>query len=61
MVRVHRWISIVWKILTYENSFRVVLNHYFGADLELLEDESFYSTIDKPYKFTNVTDMVDGN
>lgn len=33
------------------NSFRVVLNKYFGAALPLLEDVSYYSTYPKPYTF----------
>ena len=40
------------------NSFRVVLNTYFGADLELLPDRSYFSTWPEPYKFIDVTDVV---
>ena len=31
------------------NSFRVVLNTYFGSNLELLPDRSFFSTWPEPY------------
>ena len=37
------------------NSFRIVFNTYFGANLPLLPDESYYSTLYKPFAFTNVT------
>ncbi|HBC74692.1 MAG: hypothetical protein A2008_07540 [Candidatus Wallbacteria bacterium GWC2_49_35] len=38
------------------NSFRIVFNLYFGANLKLLKDECFHSTWLAPYKFTNVSD-----
>jgi len=37
------------------NSFRVVLNTFFAANLDLLPDRSFYSTWTEPYHFTDVT------
>jgi hypothetical protein len=40
------------------NSFRVVLNTYFGAHLPLLRDRSFFSTWAEPYRFIDVTDAV---
>ena len=44
--------------ITPVNSFRVVLNTYFGANLELLPDRSFFSTWSEPYHFIDVTDTV---
>jgi hypothetical protein len=40
------------------NAFRVVFNTYFGANLELLPDRSFFSTWDEPYRFVDVTQAV---
>lgn len=40
------------------NSYRIVLNRYFGAALERLPDRSYFSTEQKPYAFTDVTDRV---
>ena len=40
------------------NSFRVVLNSYFGAKLPLLPDRSFFSTWPEPYHFIDVTEAV---
>jgi hypothetical protein len=44
--------------ITPVNTFRVIFNHYFGADLELLEDKCYFSTWRNPYKFIDVTDIV---
>lgn len=40
------------------NVFRIVLNRYFGADLPLLPNESYYSTARHPYRFIRVTERV---
>lgn len=48
----------LYPAITPVNAFRVVLNRYFGADLELLADRSFFSEWDHPYLFTDVTDAV---
>ena len=40
------------------NSFRVLLNQYFGTELERLPDRSFFSTEQAPYAFTDVTARV---
>ncbi len=34
------------------NSFRVVFNEYFGANLPLLDDRSYFSPIDHPFRLT---------
>ncbi len=44
--------------ITPVNSFRLVLNRYFGTDLELLEDRSYFSTWRRPYRFLDVTDEL---
>lgn len=40
------------------NSFRVVFNHYFGANFELLPDVSCYSTYDHLYDFRVITNPL---
>lgn len=37
------------------NSFRVLFNNYFGTDYPLLEDKSYLSSWDLPYKMYDVT------
>jgi hypothetical protein len=44
--------------MTPVNTFRLIFNRYFGTDFELLEDESYYSTWDRPYQFIRVTEDV---
>jgi hypothetical protein len=44
--------------ITPVNSFRVVLRRYFGANLELLDDRSYYSTWPAPQKFVDVTERL---
>lgn len=40
------------------NTFRVILNEYFGAELDLLPDRSHVSTKARPYRFESVTSEV---
>jgi hypothetical protein len=44
--------------ITPVNSFRVVLDTFFGARLGLLPDKSYFSTWGEPYRFMDVTDEV---
>jgi len=43
------------------NSFRVILNSYFGANLPLLKDQSYYSPIPYIYDFSPVPNSCTGN
>lgn len=45
--------------ITPVNSFRVILNQYFGADLPLLENHVYFSYWDAPYHFIEVTQKLD--
>jgi len=46
--------------ITPVNTFRVVLNNYFGADYALLADISYYLPPNSNYGFVDVTDKVIG-
>lgn len=48
----------LYESITPVNTFRVILNKYFDADYELLEDKNWFSSQDLPYAFTDVTDQV---
>ncbi len=50
--------SALYNSITPVNSFRVVLNQYFGTDLALLKDKNYYATWSKPYIFSDVTDQA---
>jgi len=41
----------LYEEITPVNTFRVILNKYFGTDLELLADRSYFSTWTRPYQF----------
>jgi hypothetical protein len=49
--------SSLYPSVTPINSFRIVLNQYFDANLELLEDRNYYSTWSSPYQLADVTDQ----
>ncbi len=44
--------------ITPVNTFRLIFNHYFGANYKLLKDQAYFSTWDHPYKFIDVTDQT---
>jgi hypothetical protein len=44
--------EVLYPSITPVNSFRVVFNEYFGAELPLLEDVSYYSNLSHRYEYT---------
>jgi hypothetical protein len=51
--------EMLYPEITPVNSLRVVLNQYFGANLDLLADKNYFAGWLSPYQFTDVTDKVD--
>ena len=47
------------KVTSPVNVFRLVMNRYFGANLKLLRNDSYYSTWSHPYRFIEVSEKVD--
>jgi hypothetical protein len=43
--------ALVYPTISPVNTFRLIFKHYFGADLELLEDRSAWCTWRRPYQF----------
>lgn len=41
------------------NTFRLILDKYFGTQLGLLEDKSYFSTKGRPYDYIDVTDQIE--
>jgi hypothetical protein len=41
----------LYSTITPVNTFRVVFNTFFGTDLEMLPDTSYYSKYSQPYAF----------
>ena len=50
--------KVLYDSVTPINTFRLIFNFYFNADLETLEDESYYSWYTRPYQFTDVTARI---
>jgi hypothetical protein len=48
----------LYEGITPVNTFRVIFNRYFGTTYELLDDESYFSTYNRPYAFTNVSEQL---
>jgi hypothetical protein len=48
----------LYNEITPVNTFRLIFDQYLGTDLQLLEDESFFSSWERPYQFVSVTDRV---
>ena len=46
------------ETITPVNSFRVVLNQFFDAELEMLPEKNYYSTQHGPFNFIEVTERV---
>ncbi len=48
----------LYPSITPVNSFRVILDQYFGEQYPLLEDKVYFSLWDTPYNFDDVTEKV---
>ena len=48
----------LYESISPVNTFRLILNRYFDVNIPLLEDESYFSTMSRPYDFIRVTDMI---
>jgi len=51
--------DLLYESMTPVNTFRVIFNSCFGMDHELLDDMSYNSFEVEPYRFKDVTDIVD--
>jgi hypothetical protein len=48
--------ELLYENISPVNSFRLIINHYFGGNFEILEDISFTSTYKHPYMYTIITE-----
>jgi len=51
--------DLLYSHITPVNTFRLLFNAYLETDYSLLEDRSYFSTIDRPFLFTDVTNRLD--
>ncbi len=52
--------KMLYPQISNVNTFRVIFDAYFGTNYELLEDRSYYSTLDHPFNFVDITDRLEG-
>jgi hypothetical protein len=50
----HGGSSVLTPDVTPVNSFRIILNYYFGVPFDLLESHSYYAEYEAPYEFTEI-------
>ena len=48
----------LYESITPVNTYRLIFNMYFGENYEMLEDNSYYSTWDRPYEFELINEKV---
>lgn len=48
----------VYPTITPVNSFRIVFNQFFGADLDVLDDKNYFATWLTPYRYQDVSNEV---
>ncbi len=51
--------DLLYQGISPVNTFRLLFNIYFDTNIPLLDDQSYFSTSDHPYRFINVTENVD--
>jgi len=50
--------DLLYDSITPVNTFRLIFSYYFDADYKLLDDISYYSTYDAPFKLTDVKKLL---
>lgn len=52
--------DILYEDVSPVNTFRIVFNRYFGTDYELLDDRSYFSEYESPYRLCDITEKLTG-
>ena len=52
--------AVLYDIISPINTYRLIFDLYFGAELPLLEDASYYSTYDEPFAFEVIPNRSGG-
>jgi hypothetical protein len=50
--------SVLYEEITPVNSFRMIFKKYFGKDYSTLPDHNFYTVLERPYDYQDVTSDV---
>jgi hypothetical protein len=51
-------LDLFYESVTPVNTFRLIYNRYFDSKFPLVNDQSYYSTLEYPYRFSDVTSFV---
>jgi len=51
--------AALYGSITPVNTFRLILQHYFQGDIDLLPDRVLYSEYSRPYDFIDLTDQIE--
>jgi len=51
----------LYEEITPVNTFRIIFNQYFGTNLELLEDKSYYTAWPYSYRLIDVTEKINSD
>ncbi|MCM8819531.1 MAG: hypothetical protein NC925_01925 [Candidatus Omnitrophica bacterium] len=49
----------IYDTITPVNTFIIIFNCYFNANMKLLEDRTYYSVLEAPYDFKEITGKFD--
>jgi len=50
--------SDLYEDISPVNTFRLILNQYLGTELALLPDKHYFTILNQPYKFIDITDRL---
>ncbi len=50
--------SDLYEDISPVNSFRLILNQYLGTELALLPDKHYFTILNQPYRFIDITDRL---
>jgi hypothetical protein len=52
--------SYLYPNISPVNSFRIIFNHFFGGNFQILDDISYFSIYKRPYEFTVIPEVRQG-
>ncbi len=50
--------SDLYENISPVNTFRLILNQYLGTELALLPDKHYFTILNQPYRFIDITDKL---
>lgn len=50
--------TLLYESISPVNSFRILLNHYFGTEYQRLPDQYYFTTWTRPYNYIDVTENL---